>query len=274
MSELLSGAVAGIDVGFSTKRKSSAICRLWWDGSSFDWEIDRYRATEEERGAAFRKIIGGHRLLAIALDGPLRSGFDLIENYRLAERMLTVRLAKTIGKPGQSNSPSGKSLNAEANVCAALARTVAEVRDARHARRIDPLAIVEAFPSSFLGLMLPSPAPPVTRGKRSDVFFSILSGEGGVLAQLAAYLLPGRTSKISFDSVQNHDDRAALVCALTALCVVLGKFCAVGDPRNGWIILPPKQFIEQSAFELLNENAKEFGEDLFFSTLPSHSATS
>ena len=41
--------------------------------------------------------------------------------------------------------------------------------------------------------------------------------------------------------VKNHDDRAALVCALTALCVAARQFTAVGDDDYGWIILPPYQ---------------------------------
>jgi hypothetical protein len=274
MSEPFSGAVAGIDVGFSTTRKSSAICRLWWDRSSIDWHICRYRATDGERDSTFKKMIGGRDLLAIALDGPLRCRLDIIAEYRLAERMLTVRLAKKIGKPGQSNSPVGKSLNAEANICAALALSVAEIRGAEHAPRINPRAVVEAFPSSFLGLMLSNPAPSVTRGTRSDAFFSILASESGGLSQLAAYLLPGRTPKNSYGSVQNHDDRAALVCAFTALCVAFGNFCAVGDSKNGWIILPPRQFIAQSAFDLLTANAKEFGEGSLYITPPFPLATS
>ena len=37
----------------------------------------------------------------------------------------------------------------------------------------------------------------------------------------------------------NHDQRAAFVCALAALCVTKGKYVAVGDTEDGHIILPP-----------------------------------
>lgn len=58
-----------------------------------------------------------------------------------------------------------------------------------------------------------------------------------------------------FSSVTNHDDRAALVCALTALCVVAGRYSAVGD-TDGWIILPPKSLMAAWAWPLLVENAE------------------
>ena len=36
-----------------------------------------------------------------------------------------------------------------------------------------------------------------------------------------------------FEDVTNHDDRAALICALTALCVAAGDYTAVGDTDGG-----------------------------------------
>jgi hypothetical protein len=46
--------------------------------------------------------------------------------------------------------------------------------------------------------------------------------------------------------VTNHDDRAALICALTALCVAAGDFTAVGD-ADGWIVPPPRRFVQDWA---------------------------
>jgi hypothetical protein len=61
---------------------------------------------------------------------------------------------------------------------------------------------------------------------------------------------------LDLNLIVNHDDRAALVCALTSLSVATGDFVAVGDD-NGWIILPPRRFIQSAQWTLLNDNARE-----------------
>src|SRR6266576_193519 len=99
--------VAGIDVGYSKKRRSSAVCLMTWDDESVDWEIRRYRATDLERADTICGLLGNRSLQAVALDGPLKAGFGPSGRYRIAERMLTRSFGTRIGKPGQSNSPVG-----------------------------------------------------------------------------------------------------------------------------------------------------------------------
>jgi len=249
--------VAGVDIGFSTTRRSSAICKLWWDIDSIGWSIRRYRATPWERETAFREFLDRTELNAVAFDGPIRSGFDQINKYREAERVLTKEgLRQKIGKPGQSNSPVGKRLNQETNLCAKLALRFARISNAEHVQKIHECSIVEAFPSTFLGLMISDPVATV-RAKRSDDFYKALVASGK-LARLLEFLLPGRALKNDFGSVTHHDDRAALVCAITATGVAANKFCAVGDSRDGWIILPPAGFIEPWADKVLNENDQSY----------------
>jgi len=251
---LPTGMVAGVDIGFSTIRRASAICKLWWGGGKIGWSIKRYRAIASEREAAFREKLDGEKLDAIALDGPVRCGFDLINDYRVAERNLTLRLQPKIGKPGQSNSPVGMRLNQETNVCAEMALRFAEISLAKHDQKIHKCSIVEAFPNSFLGVMLPDPDSIIARRRgRSDVFYKTLVASGK-LNELLEFLLPKHAIGADLGLVTNHDDRAALVCAITALGLVSDKFCAVGDRKNGWIILPPPQFIAPWADKLLNEN--------------------
>jgi hypothetical protein len=251
-----SGLVAGIDIGFSKTRYSSAICKLWWDQHKVGWSIRRYRATESERENTFREMLGGAKLRTIALDGPVRGGFDIIDQYRVAERNLTKLLQSKIGKPGQSNSPVGRRLNEETNLCAKLALSVAQVCIAKHLHGIHQNSVVEAFPNSFLGLMISDPDNVVAvRSRRSDVFFKKLV-ENGKLKRLIEFLLPDRVIIDPLDQVLNHDDRAALICAITAVGVATGNYCVVGDPKNGWIILPPHQFIEPWAEKMLIENGK------------------
>ncbi len=248
------GSVLGIDVGFSPTRRSSAVCRLDWDRHSVTWMIRRFRAVDGEKRATITAVAGNSPLLAAALDGPLRAGFDVIGRYRVAERMLTRRLASRIGKPGQASAPVGKSLNAAANDCASIVMKSCQLGASRHQVQIDNLAIVEAFPSSFLGVMLADPSAVIAaRGDRSDTFFKHLVGSGD-LERLIIHLLPGRTLAGALSDITNHDDRAGFVCALTALAVAANDYTAVGD-NDGWIILPPASFIQSWAWTDLEANA-------------------
>jgi hypothetical protein len=251
-----SGSIIGVDVGCSPARRSSAICRIDWSESIVEWEIARFRALEPERESVIAQVAAGHRIVAAAFDGPIRRGFDIIARYRTAERMLTRRLGSLIGKPGQSSVPVGKLLNHHANESVRYLVANSVVQDAQHGVSIDRRAIVEAFPSSFLGMMIENPKQVAARrGDRSDIFFQHLATTG-VLQALIEHFLPGRSLALDPSSVVNHDDRAALVCALSALSVAAADFVAVGDD-DGWIVLPPRQFIQALQWSLLSANARE-----------------
>jgi hypothetical protein len=223
-----------------------------------EWSIERFRAVEPERNRTITKVAGNVPLSAAAFDGPLRRGLDVIGRYRTAERMLTRRLQPLIGKPGQSSAPVGKLLNVHANDCARIVLDSCDLREVRHSVGIHERAIAEAFPSSFLGVMIEQPeALNARRGDRSDTFFQHLAA-AGTFHKLVAHLLPGRSLQTHPNTVTNHDDRAALVCALTALCVAAGDFVAVGGD-DGWIILPPAAFVQSWALSLLETNAADEG---------------
>ena len=249
------GSVLGIDVGCSSRRRSSAVCRLDWDTQKIHWTIARFRAAEPERSATISRIAGETPLACAAFDGPLRSDLEPIGVYRVAERMLTRRLQRLIGKPGQSSTPVGKQLNCHANECAKVVLGLRKISPARHRTAIHAKAIAEAFPSSFLGLMIAEPHLfDAQRRNRSDIFYVHLA-RTGVLTRLVSDLLPNRRLVDIFEAVTNHDDRAAVVCALTSLCVAASRYSSVGD-RQGWIILPPRDFIQPWAWSLLVENAE------------------
>ena len=245
-----SGAVVGIDVGSSPTRRSSAVCLLEWTAQRFCWTIRRFRALPDERDAVISETIGDRALLAAAFDGPFRGALDEIGTYRTAERVLTLRaFRERIGKPGQSSTPVGRALNKATTDCV---RSVLRhpVAPASHAGAVHRLAVAEAFPSSFMGVMLDGPDwPVVRRGDRSDVYFQLLAEEGR-LDQLMALLLPARCATQAFAEVRNHDDRAGLICALTALGVAAGRYVAVGD-EQGWIVLPPVAVMAPWAREAL-----------------------
>jgi hypothetical protein len=248
------GAVLGIDVGCSAIRRSSAVCRIAWTAHEVAFDVERFRAVDPERAETIVSIAGGLPLACAAFDGPLRRGFKAIGRYRMAERMLTRRLHRKIGKPGASSAPVGKSLNVHASACARTVLQHCAVALATHAVRIDERTVVEAFPSAFLGLMIDEPAAlGARRHNRSDLFF-VRCCERRTIDLLAGRLLPGRRFARAPADLTDHDERAALVCALSALCVAAGDYTAVGD-QDGWIILPPYGLLQPWARADLEANA-------------------
>jgi hypothetical protein len=250
------GAVLGIDVGCSAIRRSSAVCRIAWNAHEVTFRVARFRAVEPERSETIVSVVEGLPLACAAFDGPLRRGLDGIGRYRTAERMLTRRFHRKIGKPGASSAPVGISLNAQANMCASTVLQHCDVAIARHATRINDRAVVEAFPSGFLGVMIDEPAAlGARRHNRSDLFFLRWCARG-IFDRLVGHLLPGRQLACGPTDLTDHDERAAFVCALTALCVAAADYTAVGD-HDGWIILPPYALLQPWAREDLEANASD-----------------
>jgi hypothetical protein len=246
-----------VDVGCSSTRRSTAVCRLDWNAEEVSWAIERFRAVEPERSKVLRRV-ANRRIIAAAFDGPLRSDLEEIGRYRMAEQLLTRGLRQFIGKPGQASTPIGRLLNSHANFCAKAILDMRVVGKAKHAHAIHAWAIVEAFPSSFLGVLISNPlALQVHRRTCSDTFYVHLA-QSDALPRLLRYLLPGRSPARPFESVANHDERASVVCALTALCVAVGDYAAVGN-GDGWIVLPPPALIQNWAWKILKENAQGGG---------------
>jgi len=233
------GAVLGGDVGWSEKHKTSAACCLQFHRDGVSLQTVRFTAKPLDVAQSLSALIGRRPLLAAAFDGPFRCDLDQIGVYRKAEKVLTVRLAPHIGKPGQSNSGNGCKLNDAANAFVKMALRMGCIAEARYSAMVHPRAVAEAFPTSFLGVMLAEGFREPRRA-RSDSYFERLTTDprGDRLAGLVKSLLGGRPLRTSLQNFRNHDDRAAIVCAITALCVAARRYTAVGDD-NGYIILPP-----------------------------------
>ena len=251
------GSVLGIDVGWSTRCDTTAVCRLLWGEGVVRWKIRRCRAEDPARENTLTDVAGTDRLLSVAIDGPLRRGFDEIDEYRVAERLLTRGTMRQIGKPGQSNSPNGRKLNCQANY---WARIVAKkpISNATHDWPVHTKRIVEAFPTSFLGVMIDNPEEVREDGKRSDWYFRYMANGQG-LDKFVGALLPDSRWERPPSEIVDHDDRAAFVCALTALCVAHGSYVAVGDKDNGWITLPPQSMFAKWAWKALQANVCQNG---------------
>lgn len=269
-----SGHVLGLDVGWSTVRRSSAACLLTWDAHRISARIIRFTADPADYRPALANLIGARRIAVAALDGPLRGDLAEIGLYRTAEMLMTRGLARHIGKPGQTNSPNGRLLNRMTNCYARELLAAAVVEPAIHAGAIHPQALVEAFPTSFLGTMLDQGFHQPGKA-RSDLYYARLTGDpsGDRLTRLIQILLPGRSLSFTPVRLRNHDDRAALVCAITALCVMQRRYIAVGDD-NGRIVLPPRTTagapgLQDWAWTILQANAEAAGTGIIAGTGPS-----
>lgn len=263
----MSNLVLGIDIGYSEKRTTTGACLLSWTQSEIIFECKRLPTQAERRKQTLQRWLDGRVADAVAIDAPLRGTFDPIGVYRDAELMLTRGFQPIIGKPGQASSGNGKKLNESAN---GLARSLLELNcigRASHMAGICDTAIVEAFPTTFLGTLLPRDGVPA-HGARSDAYFEHLLGPDSprprpptinLLSALLTRLLPNRVVKTTAAAISHHEDRAALICSLTALSVVVRDYVAVGDRRNGYIILPGRIRsdsigLQEWAWKMLNAN--------------------
>jgi hypothetical protein len=239
-----------------------------WDAHMVRLAVRRFTAKPDDVRAALQDLVGERHLIAAAFDGPLDSRLGAIGIYRGAERILTRGIARHIGKPGQCNAPNGRLLNGAANAAAEAVLALGGLDAALHAAAIHARAIVEAFPTSFLGMLL-DVAETQRAGSRarSDIYF-VRASEGrggGRLGALLRGLLPGRRLDRPLASFTNHDERAAVVCALTALCVARRRYVAVGDPVHGFVVMPPPAAragapgLQPWALALLRANAGDDG---------------
>ncbi len=240
------GRVLGIDVGWSDARATTGLCVLSWGPREVTWTVARARSDASGRRAALRRLLAGDGspVLAVAVDGPLRPALSYEASYRSCDALLARGRFARRGKPGQTNSGSGRRLHEEACRLTALALEEVTVAPARHACAIDDRAVVEAFPNLFLGVLCDDgdyPERPHRARQWTDTLYELKRRRTNMQRRLIELLrgLADRRAIAGPWDIRDHDERAGLVCALAALCVAAGRFVAVGSPKDGWIILPP-----------------------------------
>ena len=117
--------------------------------------------------------------------------------------------------------------------------------------------IIEAFPNTFLGVLVPETLYFTNikdkKQARSDWLYE-RAVECGALARVLRRLGwndPGTVVQVETES--NHDRRAALICLLTAGFAHAGDATIIGDPTGGWFWLPSKALWEPWALQGLEE---------------------
>lgn len=227
-----------MDVGFSATKKTTCFCLLSWDTSAVSVEFRVTGSAPTERAKAIAELVMGRHLSGVALDGPLAHGLAVVRHYRVAEAVLSRGPLQRRGKPGQSSAPTGRKLHDHATELANLVLASATIAAATHWQPIHPLRLVEAFPNSFLAALVPEQELPVLKRDASDKYWEVLVEKSDRLEKLMRRLLPERNPTFALRRCTDHEERAGLVCALTALSVAAGEHVAVGDAIDGDIMLP------------------------------------
>ncbi len=238
--------VAGLDVGLSLTRRTSGIATI----------IGQDIRVRRERGGAHAcaPIFDAGPFQVIAIDGPVVPAGGNVGSTRAVERLFASGCFQRRCKPGFSHvSGTGLQLRTAAGSAADCLTAAANLVDGLPSfPRVRRGNIVEAFPNAFLGVCLDHPCysamPALKRGRKFDWLY-----EQWVRCQLVAQLpLPAELKELFprwFAHTSDHEERAALICALTALLTAHGTFTAVGNEAGGWFFLPPWKFWQTWARE-------------------------
>ena len=236
----------GIDVGYSEARPTTGLCLLTLNQNRLTWACRNTGSEERERVRDLRELVPrGTHLSAVGIDGPLARGLVRVNHYRAADALLTRGTFQRRCKPGPTNSPTGRQLHAHATQLANIVVNLRgeghlQLENAPHPHHIHTSRIVEVFPDAFLGVLLQdADFEPIILGRgKSDRFWERAVGHY-LLENLVQHLAPQTEFGQPLNSIEDHDHRAAFICALASMCVSRNEYVSVGDPEHGHIILPP-----------------------------------
>lgn len=236
----------GVDIGFSASVRSTGICVL---RPGLAQPVACRHVRTGETLATIAEMLGEAVPTAVSIDGPLvptaTKAFRIVNRYRDCERLLSGGIFQKRCKPGPTNSPRGQALHRQATL---VARVLA--------KRYPGMPIFEAFPNAFLGVMLPNQVfkRPIRRGIKSDVFWLFAVQRSRLMKTLLADLFPAEDHSALYRAcarLDDHDERAAFICAVTARAAHLNKSFLVHSPNDGAIALAPGHMVQSWASEVL-----------------------
>lgn len=244
----------GFDIGFSETRRTSGAARL--KGTILSCS----RATSEWSCRA--RVLGDGIADMTAIDGPVLKDID--DPKRLCETVFSCGSFSRRCKPAFSHvQGTGRKFRAAGKETAERLANLTHGQNTVRAfpRVLEGKNLIEAFPNAFLGVLVSDSRfkemPTLRRGKKFDwlydqccqshVFRSVVDHVG--LGDLPAILA-------AIEANRDHEERAALVCLLTAAGVVVGRYTAVGDDEGGYFFLPPFALWEDWARDELETQRK------------------
>jgi hypothetical protein len=236
--------IAGIDVGLTLVEPTSGVCRTGRSG-------DVVTHTYSDRLSRSNALGKEHHFAVLAIDGPVLRPDELHYEPRACEKVFVWGEFQKRCKCGESwVRGTGQALRrAGVETAHAFRDVVSSSQDEVVFPRIfGDHNIVEAFPNAFLGVSLQasvfasaseqSDSVP-RRGEKFDWLYDQWLSQQGP-AHLKALL---RWDRPEFwrqvETNRHHDERAALICALTGVCAARGSYVAVGDAVGGYFYLPP-----------------------------------
>ena len=227
----------GLDVGFSARRRSSGVARLTLGVVS----VGCATASVESRAVLF----GADEVDVAAIDAPIlgRESFD----KRACERLFTLGRFQRRCKPGLSHVPgTGRAFRQAGHESARQLSKISSAREllVKFPRVFGTRNLIEAFPNAFMGALLPGGCfdrmPKLPRGQKFEwLYDECLKRKtlNSVIDVIGGATRPSVLHHIKTN--QNHDQKAALICLLTAAAVAAGRYTAVGDEEGGYFFLPP-----------------------------------
>lgn len=228
-------ALLGVDVGFSEQRRTTGLA--WFSNGGVQTTITGSSWSERERD-----LPAGITFRLAALDAPIVP--DRGAGPRGCEYIFYGSAFARRCRPGLSHYGRGLGLrNAGARAAKEFAAVL--VRDALPygPSVFASLPIIEAFPNTFMGLLLPEGRflswSTSLRLAKSDWLYEQLIELGILRKLLDRLVLNDSRFRNVFEQTTNHDQRAALVCLLTAMFAVDRTATIIGDKHGGWFWLPP-----------------------------------
>jgi hypothetical protein len=244
----------GVDVGFATSSLTTGLA----------WRIgDEVGATKTGTSWKRRREVlpSGITYSIAALDAPILPEHEE-QSHRGCESIFYGGAFWNRCRPGLSHHGRALGLRrAGADAASQFATVVSGLDLVSELQVRRNCAIVEAFPNTFLGVLLPE-AIYEDRDfgfseRKSDWMYRKVA-ERGIFRKLLIQLgwtEPGTITQFHDQAGLdgNHDVRAALICLLTAGFAASGNAVVIGDPTHGWFWLPPKRFWEEWAWTALRQ---------------------
>jgi hypothetical protein len=229
-------ALLGVDVGFSKSKETTGLA--WCINSTIETVVTG--SSWEERNRSLPRDI---QFAIAALDAPIVPA-DNYSAFRGCEHAFYGGAFSRRCRPGLSHHGRGLELRDAGREAAQHFAAVLEPV----ALPFGPLVlqgkpIIEAFPNTFMGVPLPGEIfagwSKALRKAKSDWLYEQVVEAGLFIKLLSRLDLTSPTILEKFEKAQHHDERAALICLLTAMLAWSRDATIVGDADGGWFWLPP-----------------------------------
>jgi hypothetical protein len=145
-------------------------------------------------------------------------------------------------RPGMSHHGRGLLLREAGASAASQFRAVVGTGGLPELEAVPGARMVEAFPNTFMGVLLPETAINRLEGNgkpRSDRLYEACLADGAFERFVASLGWPVAETIGRLAATRDHDLRAAYICLLTAAVAHAGTAAVFGDAQGGWFWLPP-----------------------------------